>query len=87
MSRKPLSLPQIVILALLWITICYIILTGSEQIDGPLILSIIISGSFIHVFAYILHNLIFLIAFYLYFVAQSNSYLYFCIINKAIKTN
>ena len=104
MSRKPLSLPQIVILALLWITICYIILTGSEQIDGPLILSIIISGtlvfipllkflknrekqSFIHIFAYILHNLIFLIAFYLYFVAQSNSYLYFCIINKAIKTN
>ena len=30
MSRKPLSLPQIVILALLWITICYIILTGSD---------------------------------------------------------
>ena len=27
MRRKPLSLPQIVILALLWITICYIILT------------------------------------------------------------
>ena len=40
MSRKPLSLPQIVILALLWVAICYIILTGSEQIDGPLILSI-----------------------------------------------
>ena len=33
MRRKPLSLPQIVILALLWITICYIILTGSEHID------------------------------------------------------
>lgn len=44
MSRKPLSLPQIVILALLWVAICYIILTGSKQIDGPLILSIIISG-------------------------------------------
>ncbi len=38
-------------------------------------------------FAYILHNLIFLIAFYLYFVAHFNSYLYFCIINKARKTN
>ena len=49
MSRKPLSLPQIVILALLWITICYIILTGSEQIDGPLILSIIISGTLVSV--------------------------------------
>ncbi len=44
MRRKPLSLPQIVTLALLWIAICYIILTGSEHIDGPLILSIIISG-------------------------------------------
>lgn len=44
MSRKPLSLPQIVILALLWVAICYIILTSSEQIDGPLLLSIIISG-------------------------------------------
>ena len=49
MSRKPLSLPQIVILALLWITICYIILTGSEQIDGPLILSIIISGTLVFI--------------------------------------
>ena len=46
MRRKPLSLPQIVTLALLWIAICYIILTGSEHIDGPLILSIIISGAF-----------------------------------------
>ncbi len=44
MSKRPLSLPQIVILALLWVAICYIILTGTEHIDGPLILSIIISG-------------------------------------------
>ena len=49
MRRKPLSLPQIVILALLWITICYIILTGSEHIDGPLILSIIISGALVFI--------------------------------------
>ena len=44
MSKRPLSLPQIVILALLWVAICYIILTETEHIDGPLILSIIISG-------------------------------------------
>ena len=49
MRRKPLSLPQIVTLALLWITICYIILTGSEHIDGPLILSIIISGALVFI--------------------------------------
>ena len=49
MRRKPLSLPQIVTLALLWIAICYIILTGSEHIDGPLILSIIISGALVFI--------------------------------------
>lgn len=49
MSRKPLSLPQIVILALLWVAICYIILTGSEHIDGPLLLSIVISGALVFI--------------------------------------
>lgn len=49
MSRRPLSLPQIVILALLWVAICYIILTGSEHIDGPLIISIIISGALVFI--------------------------------------
>lgn len=49
MSRRPLSLPQIVTLALLWIAICYIILTGSEHIDGPLVLSIIISGALVFI--------------------------------------
>lgn len=49
MRRKPLSLPQIVTLALLWIAICYIILTESEHIDGPLILSIIISGALVFI--------------------------------------
>ena len=55
MRRKPLSLPQIVTLALLWIAICYIILTGSEHIDGPLILSIIISGALIFYPLFSLH--------------------------------
>lgn len=49
MSRKPLSLPQIVTLALLWVAICYIILTGSEHIDGPLLLSIVISGALVFI--------------------------------------
>lgn len=49
MSRKPLSLPQIVILALLWVAICYIILTSSEHIDGPLVLSIVISGALVFI--------------------------------------
>lgn len=47
--KKPLSLPQIVILALLWVTICYLILTTTPQIDGPLLLSLIISGALVFI--------------------------------------
>ncbi len=49
MSRKPLSLTQIVILALLWVAICYIVLTANEEIDGPLVLSILISGALVFI--------------------------------------
>lgn len=47
--KKPLSLPQIVILALLWVTICYLILTTTPQIDGPLLLSLIVSGALVFI--------------------------------------
>ena len=47
--RRPLSTTQCVILALLWIAICYIILIGSEQIDGPLILTLFISGALVFI--------------------------------------
>ena len=45
--KKPLSTTQSVILALLWVTICYLILVGSERIDGPLILTIVMSGALV----------------------------------------
>ena len=47
--RKPLNTTQCVILTLLWVSICYIILTGSERIDGPLILTILISGALVFI--------------------------------------
>ena len=47
--RRPLTTIQSVILTLLWVSICYIVLTGSEHIDGPLILSIIISGALVFI--------------------------------------
>ena len=40
--RRPLNTTQSVILSLLWVAICYLILVGSERIDGPLILTIVI---------------------------------------------
>ncbi len=47
--RRPLSTRQAVILTLLWVSICYIILVGSERIDGPLILTVVISGALVFI--------------------------------------
>ncbi|MBQ8520247.1 MAG: hypothetical protein IJ456_02470 [Bacteroides sp.] len=47
--RKPLTTTQAVVLTLLWISICYIILIGSERIDGPLILTLVISGALVFI--------------------------------------
>ncbi len=42
--RKPLSKWQAVCLVLLWVTLCFIVLTSNVKIDGPLVLSIVISA-------------------------------------------
>ena len=47
--KKPLTTAQSVVLTLLWIAICYLILVGSEQIDGPLILTLAISGALVFI--------------------------------------
>ena len=47
--KKPLNLTQSIILSLLWVGICYLILIGSERIDGPLILTILISGALVFI--------------------------------------
>ena len=47
--RRPLNTTQSVILALLWAAICYLILVGSERIDGPLILTVIMSGALVFI--------------------------------------
>ena len=47
--RRPLNKTQSVILTLLWVAICYLILVGSEHIDGPLILTLLISGALVFI--------------------------------------
>ena len=47
--KRPLNTTQSVILSLLWVAICYLILVGSERIDGPLILTIVISGALVFI--------------------------------------
>lgn len=47
MKRKTLSRPQAIGLLLLWIILCFIVLTSNVTIDGPLILSLFVSGALV----------------------------------------
>lgn len=47
--RKPLTPSQCVVLALAWAALCFIVLTSSPQIDGMLILTILISGALVFI--------------------------------------
>lgn len=47
--RRSLTTAQSVVLTLLWVAICYLILVGSNRIDGPLIVTILISGALVFV--------------------------------------
>ena len=45
--KKPLSKSQIVCLLLLWVALCFIVLITASRIDGPVILSLVISGALV----------------------------------------
>ena len=47
--KRPLNTTQSVVLTLLWIAVCYLVLVGSERIDGPLILTLVISGALVFI--------------------------------------
>ncbi|ADY36217.1 hypothetical protein Bacsa_1652 [Phocaeicola salanitronis DSM 18170] len=47
--RKPLTPSQCVVLALAWAALCFIVLTSSPQIDGMLIMTILISGALVFI--------------------------------------
>ena len=49
MMRKPLNQTQCVVLALFWAALCYIVLTSVPRIDGPIILTILISGALVFI--------------------------------------
>lgn len=46
-QRKPLSMLQIGLLFVCWIILLVIVLTSASRIDGPVILSILISGALV----------------------------------------
>ena len=45
--KKTLNNTQCVLLTLFWAVLCFIVLTSTPRIDGPLILSILISGTLV----------------------------------------
>ena len=47
--RRPLSKSQSVCIVLLWAALCYIVLTTAERIDGPVIMTLVISAALVSV--------------------------------------
>lgn len=46
---RRLSKTQSVCIMLLWLALCYWILTGTEHIDGPLILMLVLSAALVFI--------------------------------------
>lgn len=47
--RRPLSKSQSVCIVLLWAALCYIVLTTAERIDGPVIMTLVISTALVFI--------------------------------------
>lgn len=47
--RRPLSKSQSVCIVLLWEALCYIVLTTAERIDGPVIMTLVISAALVFI--------------------------------------
>ncbi len=50
--KRPLSKSQMVCIVLLWMALCYYILVHIERIDGPIILTLVISAAFVFIPVY-----------------------------------
>lgn len=50
--KRPLSRSQIVCIVLLWMALVYIVLTSAKRIDGPTIITILMSGAFVFIPVY-----------------------------------
>ncbi len=47
--KRRLSKFQIVCITLLWVALCYIVLTSAERIDGPIIVTLVISAALVFI--------------------------------------
>ncbi|MCI5743470.1 hypothetical protein [Phocaeicola faecicola] len=47
--KKPLTQSQCIVLTLCWAALCFLVLTSSPRIDGPLIVTILLSGALVFI--------------------------------------
>ena len=50
--RRPLSKSQIVCISLLWLALCYLVLTKAERIDGMTVVMLVISAALVFIPVY-----------------------------------
>lgn len=50
--RKPLSKSQIVCITLLWVALCYLVLTKAERLDGMTFVMLAISAALVFIPVY-----------------------------------
>ena len=50
--KKKLSKSQISCIVLLWAALCFLVLTGVERIDGPVIVTLLMSAVFVFIPVY-----------------------------------
>ncbi len=50
--KRPLSKPQSICITLLWCALCYIVLTSAQRIDGPVIMTLLISAALVFIPVY-----------------------------------
>ena len=50
--KKRLSKQQRVCVTLLWVALCYIVLTSTPRIDGPVIVTLLMSAAFVFIPVY-----------------------------------
>ena len=49
MKKKRLSSSQSICIILLWLALCYIVLTSAQRIDGPTIVTLLMSAALVFI--------------------------------------
>ena len=50
--KKKLSKSQIICIVLLWAALCFLVLTGVERVDGPVVVTLLMSAALVFIPVY-----------------------------------